>query len=149
VTRDRAWIAARIPHARTMCLLDRVLDGDAGRIVCAATSHRDPDNPLRAHGRLSAVNAIEYAAQAMALHRAFGETASAAPTRGMLTSVRAVACHVTRLDDIEGELTIEATRISGDDSVVVYAFDVSSGARLLVSGRASAVLDAASIGFAR
>ena len=26
---DRAWIAARIPHAGTMCLLDRVLEWDA------------------------------------------------------------------------------------------------------------------------
>ena len=163
MSRDRQWIAARIPHAGTMCLLDRVIDGDAARIVCAATSHRDPANPLRAHGRLSAVHAIEYAAQAMALHRAFGDGGEAGESgetgesgaagkggqasaaRGMLTSVRGVTCDVARLDDIDGELTIEAARLSGDGNVVVYAFEVKSGARALVSGRASAVLDRESL----
>ena len=145
MNRDRAWIADRMPHAGTMCLLDRVIDGDDARIVCAAGSHRDPGNPLRAHGRLSAVHAIEYAAQAMALHRAFADAAPAAPARGMLTSVRGVTCHVERLDDVDGELTIAATRVSGNESVVVYAFDVRSDGRLLADGRASAVLDAASL----
>lgn len=153
MNRDRQWIAARIPHAGTMCLLDRVIDADAARIVCAATSHRDPANPLRAHGRLSAVHAIEYAAQAMALHRAFGDGdggeagkgGQASVPRGMLTSVRGVTCDVAWLDDIDGELMIEAARLSGDGNVVVYAFEVKSGARALVSGRASAVLDRESL----
>jgi predicted hotdog family 3-hydroxylacyl-ACP dehydratase len=146
MSRDRAWIAARIPHGGAMCLLDRVIDGDDSRILCAAGTHRDPDNPLRAHGTLSSVHAIEYAAQAMALHRAFGSNAAEPPARGMLTSVRSVTCHVERLDDIDGELTIEATRLSGDGNVVVYTFDVRSGTRLLASGRASAVLDSAAPG---
>ncbi|WP_206685552.1 hypothetical protein, partial [Escherichia coli] len=34
------------------------------RIRCTATSHRDPRNPLRSHGRLASVCGIEYAAQA-------------------------------------------------------------------------------------
>ena len=36
-------IARRIPHAGTMCLLERVLEVDAARIVCGADSHRRPD----------------------------------------------------------------------------------------------------------
>ena len=147
MNRDRAWIAARIPHAGTMCLLDRVIGVDDARIMCAASSHRDPGNPLRAHGRLSSVHAIEYAAQAMAVHRAFGD--DRAPARGMLTSVRGVTCHVDRLDDVDGELTIEATRVSGDGNIVVYAFDVRSPTQLLATGRASAVLDSAGLGTSR
>lgn len=144
--RDHDWIAAHVPHAGSMCLLDHLVDADEARIVCAATSHRDRDNPLRAHGRLSSVHAIEYAAQAMALHRAFAGAGAHPPPRGMLTSVRAVDCRVARLDDIAGDLRIEATRVSGEEDIVVYAFSVRASDRELVSGRATAVLDIAAVG---
>ena len=152
---DRDGIAALIPHSGNMCLLARLASWDAQRISCVATNHRDADHPLRTASGLMSPCAIEYAAQAMALHRAFGDgdaagrTGDANAARGMLASVRAVTCHVARLDDVEGELTIEAARISGDGNVVVYAFEVKSGARALVTGRASAVLDLQSLGTAR
>ena len=56
---DRAWIAARIPHQGSMCLLDAVESWDEQQIVCRATSHALPDNPLRAAGSLGVANAIE------------------------------------------------------------------------------------------
>jgi len=140
---DRSAIASRIPHAGAMCLLDRMLCVDPTQIVCAAGSHRSPSNPLRAAGRLSSVHAVEYAAQAMALHRSFADDAAASAPRGMLTSVRDVVCHVDRLDDIDADLTIAATRIAGDGVTVLYRFTVSANERELVSGRASAVLDVA------
>ena len=138
---DRHAIAERIPHAGAMCLLDRMLAVDPAQIVCATGSHRSPSNPLRAAGRLSSVHAIEYDAQAMALHRSFAAAAAATAPRGMLTSVRDVACLVDRLDDIDADLTIAATRLAGDGVTVLYRFTVSADARELVSGRASAVLD--------
>ncbi|MEO7760984.1 MAG: hydroxymyristoyl-ACP dehydratase [Casimicrobiaceae bacterium] len=152
--RDRQWIAGRIPHSGTMCLLDRVLEGDAECIVCAANSHRAPDNPLRTRDGLSAVHAIEYAAQAMALHRSFATddppgASSGQPPRGMLTSVRNVVCHVDRLDDIDGDLVIAATRVSGERELVIYAFAVRAGERLLVSGRATALLDVSTLAQSR
>ena len=67
---DRVAIAARIPHQGSMCLLDAVLAWDSGQIHCRASSHRQPDNPLRAAARLGAACGIEYAAQAMAVHGA-------------------------------------------------------------------------------
>jgi len=140
---DRAEIARRIPHHGTMCLLERVVAVDAEAIVCIATSHRSMLNPLRSDGRLSAVHAIEYAAQAMALHRSFAvESAEPAP-RGMLTAVRDVTCHVDRLDDVGADITVTATRLAGDGGGVLYRFVVSDATRDLVVGRASAVLDVA------
>jgi len=139
---DHHAIAQRIPHAGAMCLLDRMLSVDPAQIVCSAGSHRSAANPLRASGRLSSVHAIEYAAQAMALHRSFADAAATAP-RGMLTSVRDVVCQVDRLDDIAADLTIAATRIAGDGVTVLYFFTVSAEDRELVAGRASAVLDVA------
>ena len=41
---DRAWIAARIPHQGSMCLLDAVESWAEQQIVRRATSHALHDN---------------------------------------------------------------------------------------------------------
>ncbi|MBV8147126.1 MAG: 3-hydroxylacyl-ACP dehydratase [Gammaproteobacteria bacterium] len=152
---DHEWIEQHIPHKGRMCLLDEVLSWDAGRIRCRSASHRARDNPLRAHGRLGAACGIEYAAQAMAVHGAL--IASSAPlastvavsvrgsiaSMGYLASVRNVALHVSRLDDLEVDLIAIAERITGDGRTVLYEFSVWGTPRLLMSGRASIVFDAA------
>lgn len=139
---DHTWLLARLPHQGSMCLLDRVDSWDAQHIQCSASSHRAPDNPLRAHGRLGAACGIEYAAQAMAAHGALLAAADSAPRVGYLASVRAVELNVTRLDDIAADLRIEAERVSGDDNTILYAFSVLAEQSLLLSGRAIVVLDA-------
>src|SRR5579864_9625666 len=111
---DRHWIEQHIPHEGRVCLLDEVLSWDARHIRCRSATHRTADNPLRAHGRLGAACGIEYAAQAMAVHGAL--VAASAPLAstvsrsvrsslgaavGYLASVRNVALHVARLDDLE------------------------------------------------
>jgi predicted hotdog family 3-hydroxylacyl-ACP dehydratase len=140
---DRDWIAARIPHSGSMCLLDAVVAWDAQCIRCTATSHLSPDNPLRSKGRLAAVCGIEYAAQAMATHGALVGEEARRPRVGMLTSVRGVQTHVERLDTLDGPLDIEAERMGGDDNTVLYRFNVHCAGRLLLSGRAAVILDAA------
>lgn len=141
---DRAAIAARIPHAGAMCLLHEVVAWNADSIECRARSHRDPANPLRARGRLAAVHAIEYAAQAMALHGALLGGEGAPATRpGYIGAVRALELHVVRLDDVADDLEVRAERLAGDANHVLYAFDVRSGDRLLAEGRVSVALGAA------
>lgn len=139
---DHAWIAARIPHHGSMCLLDAVSAWDADRITCVATSHRAADNPLRSGGRLGALTGIEYAAQAMAVHGALLAAADAPPAPGFLGSARGVDCRVSRLDDIDAELVVEAERLSADDRTLLYAFTLSAAGRTLLAGRASVVLAA-------
>ena len=74
-----------------MCLLDEVLSWDLQRISCRSASHRAADNPLRAHGRLGAACAIEYAAQTVAVHGALLQCPPASGSGfGMLTSARRV-----------------------------------------------------------
>lgn len=150
---DRAGIAARIPHQRRMCLLDRLLAWDAESIECAAVGHRDPAHPLRTAGGLLAPAAIEYAGQAMALHGALlaqaggadeaaGGALSSGP--GYLASVRGVRLAVARLDDIDGELRVRARQLAGDGRQRLYAFEVAdAGGRRLVDGRASVALGVA------
>lgn len=134
---DRDWIRARIPHQGSMCLLDEVLEWSAGEIRCRASSHRDPGNPLRAHGRLGSACGIEYAAQAMAVHGALVFDAATGGRRGLLASARSVRLAVDRLDDCAGDLVAAARRVHGDAAMVLYEFNVSHEGRVLVAGRAT------------
>ena len=143
---DHAWIAAHIPHASAMCVLDSVDAWDAERIRCTATRHRDPHNPLRAHGRLASVCGIEYAAQAMAVHGALLGAPEARPRVGYLASVRNVDAFVDRLDTFEAPLIVDAQRVSGDGRSVLYDFALRCGERVLLSGRAAVMLDASAAG---
>jgi len=142
---DHAWIAAHIPHQGNMCLLDAVVDWSENAISCRAIGHSDPANPLRAEGRLGAANGIEYAAQAMAIHGALLAGQDDAPRQGYLTSVRSVALHVDRLDDLAGPLAVQAERLSGDANNILYQFSVGHAGRCLLEGRAAVVIDAAAI----
>ena len=144
---DRSWIASHIPHQGKMCLLDQVLTWDSLSIVCRAGSHRAADNPLRAHGRLGAACAIEYAAQAMALHGALLQPTPADATRtgagfGLLASAREVEIWVTRLDDLESDLRVSAQRLHSDARGALYSFALHAEESVLVRGRASLLLDA-------
>lgn len=141
-----AWLLAHLPHQGSMCLLDAVAGWDAQRIRCTASSHRRADNPLRAHDRLGAACGIEYAAQAMAAHGALLAAADDAPRAGYLASVRSVELQVARLDDIAADLEVEAERLSGDDTTILYGFRVSAAGRELLSGRAAVILDADKLG---
>ena len=125
-----------------MCLLAAVVDWSETAISCSAVSHSDPANPLRADGRLGAANGIEYAAQAMAVHSALLAAADEPPRQGYLASVRGVQLHVARLDDLPGELSITAERLSGDGNHILYRFAVSHAGHCLLEGRAAVILDA-------
>jgi predicted hotdog family 3-hydroxylacyl-ACP dehydratase len=142
---DRDWIAARIPHQGTMCLLDRVESWDQQGLHCIATSHHGKNNPLRAHGRLASVCGIEYAAQAMAIHGALSAGQAGRPRIGYLASVRGTVLHVDRLDNVEGDLAIEVRRFNGDGNTVLYGFSLHADGRILVEGRAAVVIDAEAI----
>lgn len=128
-----------------MCLLDAVQEWSETAITCRAISHTLPNNPLRAADRLGAANGIEYAAQAMAIHGALLANSDDQPRQGYLTSVRSVQLHVTRLDDLPGELTVHAERLSGDTNNILYQFSASHTGRCLLEGRAAVVLDATAL----
>jgi predicted hotdog family 3-hydroxylacyl-ACP dehydratase len=138
---DRDEIARLIPHAGAMCLLDRVEAWDAGMIRCRASSHRDAGNPLAVEGRLGAACGVEYAAQAMALHGGLTGVVDGRPRSGYLASLRALSLAVDRLDDLAGDLVIEAERLAGEGASVSYGFRVSHDGVLLLSGRAAVILE--------
>jgi len=128
-----------------MCLLDEVIEWSADHIRCRSTTHGRADNALRAHDRLGVACGVEYAAQAMAVHGALraaavdAQSAQATPVArpGMLSSVRGLAMHVDRLDDIDGDLYASAKYLNGDASMVLYEFSVGDSSRTLLEGRAT------------
>ena len=130
----RAEIAARIPHAGRMCLLDRVLDWDKRRIECAAESHHEADHPMRESGGLPVWAAIEYAAQAAAVHGALllDDARPRAGVLGKLVNVRP-ACEW--LDQIASSLTVGATLLHSDPAGAIYAFETRGDGALLLEGQ--------------
>lgn len=141
-TLDHAGIEARIPHRGAMCLLDTLLGWDERSIRCLARGQADPEHPLRGPLGLLAPCAIEYAAQAMALHGALTAPAGGAARPGFLASARQVRLHVARLDEIPGALHVHAELIAGDTRQALYRFGLHDEAgRPLVDGRAAVVFD--------
>jgi predicted hotdog family 3-hydroxylacyl-ACP dehydratase len=137
---NKAEIRTLIPHSGLMCLLDEVVQWDDQSIACVSNTHRDPANPLRRQGHLSAVHAFEYGAQAAAIHG--GLRARAAGTvapPGYLAALRNGRLHVTRLDYIHLPLRILATRLYGEGANTVYEFIVSAATILLAEGRVTIV----------
>lgn len=144
MTLDHAGIAARVPHAGSMCLLDAMQHCSEPRIECTATGHADPAHPLRGPDGLHAGTAIEYAAQAMALHGVLSAAPGTGPTAGFIAAARQVKLHVRWLHDAPGPLRITAERMAGDAGQAVYRFAVGdAGGRLLAEGRVTVVLDRA------
>jgi len=141
-----ADIATLIPHAGAMCLLNGVVRWDSARICCVSHTHRDMENPLRVGGQLPAICGTEYAAQAMAVHGSLVGITANKSKGGYLVSLRNVDCRLSRLDNLEGDLIVDAEQLIGDQSCVIYQFALRVGRINVLSGRATVVLDAYSIG---
>ncbi len=140
---DKSEIRTLIPHSGTMCLLDGVVSWDDDSILCLTNTHRDPDNPLRRNGRLSAVNALEYGAQAAAIHgglraRAAGTTAPAC----YLAALRDARVHRQRLDDLTAPLEVRAKRLFGDAGNTIYQCAISAGDIRVADGRVTIMVRA-------
>src|SRR5215470_7675929 len=136
----KAEIRTLIPHADLMCLLDGVMQWDDRKIACVSNTHRDPANPLRRQGQLSAVHAFEYGAQAAAIHG--GLRARAAGTiapPGYLAALRDGRLHVTRLDYIHLPLQICATHLFGNAANTMYEFIVTAATVVVAEGRVTII----------
>ena len=138
---DKAEIRTLIPHAGSMCLLDNVINWDDELIVCFTNTHRDPANPLRRDERLSALHALEYGAQAAAVHgglRARAAGATAPPC--YLAALRDAHLHVARLDDLASPLEVRAQRLFGDAGNTIYKCAISAGGISVAEGRVTIML---------
>ncbi len=134
----KAEIAALIPHAGSMCLLDRVLEWNEAHIVAASDTHRDPGHPLRRGARLAALHLCEYGAQAMAVHGGLLAQAAGGRARpGLLVALREIELEVASLESLAGELVIEASRLLAGPDSWQYAFTAHHAGAPLARGRAA------------
>ena len=137
-------IETLVPHAGRMCLLERIVSWDDTRVTLATTTHGDPANPLAREGRLRAIHLCEYGAQAMAVHGGLVATARGEQARpGLLVSLRDVVLARDFIEDLEGELVVEAVRVHGGADAWQYDFRVSHAGELLAQGRATVSLASA------
>lgn len=134
----RAEIEQLIPHAGSMCLLERVLAFDDTGLHAQSDAHRDPAHPLRRDGRLSALHLCEYGAQSMAVHGgllAAREGRSAPP--GLLVSLRGVELSRAFLDDLPGPLDVFAVDVSDSGAGWQCGFRIEHAGEVLATGRAA------------
>ncbi|VAX15182.1 3-hydroxydecanoyl-[ACP] dehydratase [hydrothermal vent metagenome] len=132
---NKARLSELIPHAGNMVLIDSVETWDNNEIVCKASSHTDPENPLRDGNQLGSICIIEYAAQAMAVHGALVAGAQEKPEEGYLGGLKDITLFVGRLDNLESNLEIYANRKIAINDSFVYDFSVSYGEAPVAEGR--------------
>lgn len=121
-----------------MRLIDSVETWEESTIRCRTATHRDPNHPLRYHGRLSVSVGLEYAAQAMGVHVGLLDSNRQTAGRiGYVGSVRDVIFGADRLDDTVSDLIVEATRLAEGDQSYMYRFTVLLDSRAIIEGRAS------------
>ena len=105
-------IAEVLPHAAPMILLDEVLSSEPERTRCALTLR--PGSPFVRDGRVAAVVAIEYMAQAVAAHSGLKARAEGrAPSLGFLLGTRELRLEVEHLR-VGDRVEVEVERVFGD-----------------------------------
>ncbi len=133
----RLEIEQYLPHSDTMCLLDEVSRTTEQSLWAQTKSHLSTDNPLMINGRIAAVNGIEYAAQAMALH---GYLLSGEQKDGYIASVRniKILAPFLPLDDVP--IVIQVDSLLNDPYGFTYQFLLSSQKKPLISGKITVFL---------
>lgn len=134
-------VSSLVPQQGSMCLLERVIEWDEQHVVLVTATHRSLANPLRSNGRLRALALCEYGAQAMAVHGGLrGTVTGVKPKPGMLVSLRAVQFGREYVDDLPGDLRVEAECLQADAGSLQYRFRVTHADEMLAEGRAAVVL---------
>lgn len=128
-----------MPHSGAMCLLDAVLRWDTSAIVCHAFAPHG-DHPLARDGVVPAVAAIEYAAQATAVHGALLDT-HRMPRPGMLAKLSEVEMHGDVISMEGGSLIVRAQLVSRGAAACLYDFEVDQAEQRIAGGRLMVVLE--------
>lgn len=134
---EKSQIEVLLPHQGAMFLLDRVTRFDRNGIECIASSHRDPNNPLRHLNCLPAHVAIEYAAQAAGVHGGLlnQQLNPDAPAQmGYLAVVSNLHWQMQRLDDLPGDLEIHARRTAVTPGGRAYHVEIRHRGQSIMSG---------------
>lgn len=137
---DSQVIGSLLPHSGEMCLLDAVIRWNEESIEARAISHTDSTNPLVVNGRLPVHAALEYAAQAMAVHGTLCEQRAGRPRAGYLAVVSNVDWFCDYLDSCAEPLQVMARKLAASSGGFNYAFSVTHTGDVLIAGNAVVAL---------
>ncbi len=128
-----------IPHDGAMCLLDGVEHWDDEGICCWSESHLDQGNPLRGLNGLPALHALEYGAQAMAVHGGLlaQKRGEQRLPDGYLVAIRNARFYAEFLDASSTKLQVEARRLLAESGNIIYSIDVSAAGESIAQARAT------------
>jgi len=130
---DRAGIEGIVPHSGSMVLLESVINWDATHIDCSAAAP-GAEHPLARQGTVPAVAAVEYGAQAAAVHGFLVEQ-PAVPHPGMLAKLSDVQLHSSYIPTDRGPLSVNAQLLSRVALGCLYDFRVVCAGELVAHGR--------------
>jgi predicted hotdog family 3-hydroxylacyl-ACP dehydratase len=129
----RAQIERLVPHSGAMCLLDAVMAWDSSHIACRSAAPA-AQHPLTREGRVPAIAACEYAAQAVAVHGALLDGVQDARD-GMLAKLADVELRMSYFPLGTGDVSVRAELLGRLATGCLYAFDVASHDQAVASGR--------------
>lgn len=129
----REAVEKMLPHAADMCLIDSVTRWDERSIECLGACD-SLDHPLLSDGQLSATAAIEYAAQATAVH-GFLLSHGGVAQFGVLAKLTDISLGATVIDPVHSPLQIYAELIARTDAGCIYNFEVKGARLAIASGR--------------
>ncbi|MBL4762124.1 MAG: hypothetical protein JKY93_05425 [Gammaproteobacteria bacterium] len=131
---NKQEICSRLPHSGAMCLIDSIVSYDDTCLKCVSYNHHHLNNPLRTAEGLSCIAGIEYAAQAMALHRSFLRPVGIVEN-GYLGALRNIKVHQQWLDKEDADLMTEVSLIGSSDKGAIYSFLLLIKDIEIISGR--------------
>ncbi len=133
---DHEALCQLIPHDGKMCLLDKVLHWDQDNIHCQSNSHQSASNPLRDERGLAAIHAVEYAAQAMAVHGGLLAREQGNEIEpGYVVALKDVQLHRRWLHDLNVALDVHALALTQSAAAMIYRFQVVAGEHEIAVGR--------------
>jgi predicted hotdog family 3-hydroxylacyl-ACP dehydratase len=124
-------LAKIVPHSGRMVLLDEVVAFDGRRVVCRVALR--PDSTFMNEGRVRAIVALEYMAQAVAAFAGLRGRATGDPVRiGFLLGTREMKLEVDYFEAGD-ELVVEAVHVWGDEHLGSFECAVSRAGQAVVS----------------
>ena len=135
-----------IPHSGKMCLIDEVLSWNQNSIDCSSFSHQDKNHPLRqVSGTLNSLHALEYGAQAAAIHHVLiQKQGKILPSKGgVVVKFRSVKLFCEDLSDYQSALMIQAKQVMSNEQIIIYDIKIFHcyNEKLLVSACLTIVIE--------
>lgn len=128
----RKKIETLVPQTGTMCLLEIVESWDAINIVCQSSDSLS-NNPLLRDGKLPSTAAIEYAAQATALHGALLDGGLNSKP-GVLAKLTEISLQTEYISVDNMPLRVSVEQLSRTSGGCKYKFVVNGSQHAVASG---------------